>query len=374
MAAFLVVVEPVRGAQHEVARIVDRLLRRALAERQCGERHERLERRSRRIGAAQWPIQQRLVDRRVQRIPVLWIDPFDEQVRVVARFADEREHLARIRIERHQRAALFAERVLGDFLQLDVERKLEIVAGGRRRARHDAHGPAARVNFHFLEAGGPVQLAFVRQLDADLADVVGALVVRRFVALFDAVDVGFVDPADVADHMRGQLAVRILAEQPRLDLDPGEAIAVDREPRDFLVGQPRAQRHALEILRFVEELAETLAVAGSDLDQRRQLLDRILEVLHLRWRHLERVRGVALREHDPVAIGDHAAVRHDRHQRDPVALGERRVVALHRDLQIEEAAEQHHERNDHDRARQRQPAAEQKQLALAILQLGHGRQ
>jgi hypothetical protein len=53
-----------------------------------------------------------------------------------------------------------------------------------------------------------VQLALVGELDADLADVVGALVVRRLVPVGDALDVLVVDAADVADEMRRQLAER----------------------------------------------------------------------------------------------------------------------------------------------------------------------
>ena len=79
-----------------------------------------------------------------------------------------------------------------------------------------------------------------------------------------------VDAADVADDVRGDFAERILAEQPRLDLDAGKAIAIDGEARDLVVGQPRAQRQALEILRFLEQLAEALAVARLDVDDARR--------------------------------------------------------------------------------------------------------
>ena len=121
----------------------------------------------------------------------------------------------------------------------------------------------------------------------------------------------FVDAADVADDVRGDLAVRILAEEPRLDLDAGEAVAVHREARDFLVGQTRAQRQAFEILRFLEQLPEALAVARLHVDDFRERVDRLVEILHARGLDLERVGGVALREHDAVAVGDDAAIGND---------------------------------------------------------------
>ena len=49
-------------------------------------------------------------------------------------------------------------------------------AGATPRQR--AHRAPAGVDLDFLDAGRAVQFAFVRELDADLADVVGALVVR----------------------------------------------------------------------------------------------------------------------------------------------------------------------------------------------------
>ena len=89
----------------------------------AAERHERLEGRARRIGAAQRAVDQRLVGRIVELVPVLRVDAVDEQVRVEAGLGDEREHVAVARLDRDQRAAPVAERGLGDLLQLEVERQ-----------------------------------------------------------------------------------------------------------------------------------------------------------------------------------------------------------------------------------------------------------
>ena len=157
VAAFLVVAEAV-VAELEVARIGDRLLRRALAERQRRHRHERLVGRARRIGAAQRPVEQRLVERLVQRLPVLDVDAVDEQVRVEVRLADEGEDLAVARIDRHQRAAPVAEQLLDHRLQPDVDRQHQRVAGRRRAGAQAPHRVAAGAHLHLLEAGGAVQL------------------------------------------------------------------------------------------------------------------------------------------------------------------------------------------------------------------------
>ncbi|EDT37309.1 hypothetical protein BamMEX5DRAFT_6912 [Burkholderia ambifaria MEX-5] len=238
------------AAEREVAGILEAPARRALAERQAGQRHERLVRRAGRVGAVQRPVQQRFVGRVVQLVPGLLVDAVDERVRVEARRRHEREHVARLRLDRDQRAALAGERLFGDLLQPDVERQHEVVAGRRLGTRQRAHRPAAGRHLDFLEAREAMQLGFVALLDADLADVVGALVVVRVatrIVMFlvavvvvahriDAILVALRDPADVADHVRGGHAERILAEQPRAHVDAGEAEALRGEARDLRVG------------------------------------------------------------------------------------------------------------------------------------------
>src|SRR6185295_13714953 len=122
----------------------------------------------------------------------------------------------------------------------------------------------------------------VRELDADLADVIGALVVGAFAPFLDARDVAVVDAPDVADHVRRELRIRVLAEEPRLDLHAREAVAIDGEARDFVVGKARAYRQALEALRFVHELLEAPAVARLNVDDLGQRIDRLLQILDAR--------------------------------------------------------------------------------------------
>src|SRR5690349_8760735 len=170
--------------------------------------------------------------------------------------------------------------------------------------------------------------------------------------------------------MRGDFAERVVAEQSRLDVDAGEAITIDRKARDFVVGQPRADRQALEILGFLELLAKALAIARLDVDELGQLIDRLVEILDARRCDLERICRVTLREHDTVAIGDDATIGHDRHDRDTVRFRQRLEVRVLDDLQVEEATEQPAERDEHEERDERQPASEQEQLALGIAQFG----
>ena len=64
-----------------------------------------------------------------------------------------------------------------------------------------------------------MELVLVARLDPGLADEVGAAVVRVDALLLEAFLVGLVDAPHVAEHVRGDVAVRVLAEQACLDLD-----------------------------------------------------------------------------------------------------------------------------------------------------------
>ena len=228
----------------------------------------------------------------------------------------------------------------------------------RLGARQRADGAAAGVDLDPLAAGGAVQVLLVGALDAELADVVGALVVGRGALRLDAVHVGLVDAPDVAHRVRGDVAVGVRAEEPRLDLEAREAVAIHGEFRDLLLGEARADGQALEVLAFLLQPLEAPAVARAHLDHLGKLVDRRLDVAHLVRRDLERVGGIVGGEHLAVAVEDEAAVGHHRHHRDAIRLGERVVVLALDHLQPDEAGDQHAERRQRDEPRHHQARAE----------------
>ena len=139
---------------------------RALAGLQRRHRHEGLVGRARRIGAAQGPVEQRLVDRLVERLPVLVIDAVDEQVGVEGGLAHQGQHLAGLGVERDQCAAAVAVQVLDQLLQPDVDRQHHGVAGRRRIARELAHRPPAGRGLDRVDTGDAMQLALEALLHA----------------------------------------------------------------------------------------------------------------------------------------------------------------------------------------------------------------
>ncbi|CAJ0798424.1 hypothetical protein LMG18090_03708 [Ralstonia mannitolilytica] len=373
-------------AERERARVGHAPLWRALAELQRGQCHEGLVGGAWRIGAAQRAVQQRLVGRVVELVPGCRVDALDEEVRVERRLRDEGQDVARLRLDRHQRAAAVAEELLRQPLQVDVERQDQVVARRCLRGRQRADRPPARAHLHFFVAGQAVQLRLVALLDADLADVFGAAVVVRVLArvvrhaglavgiahVVDALQVALGDPADVADHVRGGLAQRVLAEQPRVHVHARKAEALRRETRDLLVGELAADRQAFKAAGVFHQPLEAAAVARLDVDHLRELVDRVVQrVLQLGRRDLERVGGIVARQHHAVAVHDDAAVGLDGRDGDAVVFGLGRVLLVLDLLQPEEAREQQPEADQHEQRGRRQPQAEARQLLFDVADFGH---
>jgi hypothetical protein len=344
----------------------DRLLRGALAVGEGGERHVGLEGRARRVGAGQRAVDHRLVGVLVQFLPVLRVDPVDEEVRVEPGLGHEGEHAAGGRVDRHQRAAPVAEGAIDHFLQPGVDLEHEVAARHRRRRGERAHRPPAGVDLDLREPGGAVQVLLVARLEAGLADVVRALVVGLRAVGLEALDVALADAADVAHDVGKELALRVLAEQPRIDLHTREAVAVRGEARDLLVGEPRADGEAADALRLLEELAEPPPVARRDVHHRGELVDERFEIRHPGWRDLEGVGRVVVREHHAVAVDDDAAVGHDGHHGNPVVLRQRMKMVVPDELQVAEAQEQRAEEHEHEAGKERHAPPEGGELALGI--------
>ncbi len=248
--------------------------------------------------------------------------------------------------------------------------RIRLLPGRRRLARQGADRAPARRDLDLLDARRAVQLALVALLDADLADVFRPVVDRRIAARFgeplDALEVARRNAPDVADHVRRDLAERIVAEQPGAQLDAREPEAVGGEARDILVGQARADRNRVEALGLLEQLLEPTAVARLDVHHLRQFVDRLLEVLDLGRGDLQRVRGVVAGDDRAVAVLDQPAVRRDRQDGDPVRLGLFAVGLVLDDLQPREARHQDRECRQHEGARHEHARAKVPHLAFGI--------
>jgi len=195
-----------------------------------------------------------------------------------------------------------------------------------------------------------MQLLLEALLNAELADVLGAAVVALILVrpFLDDLLLGLVDPADVANHMAGQLAPGVVAEQPRLDLHAGEAEALRRKLGHFLIGQAGADRQRVDALGLLAQLLEATPVARRDVQHLGQLLDGLLDVGHLGRADLQRVGRVIGGQHDAVAVQDQAAVGHHRHDGGTVGLGLGIELVMPDHLQVDQPHRQQAEARQHD--------------------------
>ncbi len=162
--------------------------------------------------------------------------------------------------------------------------------------------------------------------------------------------------------------MRVGAEEPRLDLEAREAESVHRELRHLLLGEPGADRQALEVLALLLQALEAAPVARGHLDHLRELVDGALDVAHLAGRDLERVGGIVGGEHLAVAVEDEAAVGNHGHHGDAVGLRERVVVLALDDLQPDEAGGDEREGGEREEPRHREAGAEDVELRALVAQ------
>ena len=367
--ALLVVAEGM-AAESEKTRIRDGLLRRTLAQFQRRQRHEGLECRPGRVGAIERAIHHRLVLGGVERLPVRRRDAVDEQIRVVAGHGHQRQNAARRRLDGHERAAALAEGLFRHFLELRVECQREVVARNRRRTGQHTHGAAGGIDLDLLVAGLAVQFELVLLLQPGLAEMHGAAIVVLGITLLDHGNIAIVNAADVAQGMRGQGALRVLAEQARLDLDARKTKALGDETRHLLVCQARADGQRFEVLAFVEQLAEALVVLWLDVDEGGQFADHVFQVGHLARGDFQRIGGIIVRQHHAIAVGNDAAIGHSGHDGDAVVLGPRLEMLVLDHLQPEKAGEEQEKSEQHEAARHGQAPLEAVELLFRISELG----
>ena len=198
--------------------------------------------------------------------------------------------------------------------------------------------------------------------------MVGSLVVGGEAGVFYALQVAVVDAAHVAGHVRDQRVQGILAEQARLDVDAGEAVAVHREPRHLFVGQARADRQAVRALGLYHQALEAGAVARADFDHAFQVVDGLLQVGDLARGYFQGIRGVIARQHGTAAVEYESAVGHDGHNGDAVVLGLGAVVVVLHDLQVDETQQQQRERGEHECTGNADAHVKMMQLALVVLE------
>ena len=131
--------------------------------------------------------------------------------------AGQSEDFAIARIKGDNRSVVAFQHLFRHRLQTDVDAQINVLTGGRRGTAQYPQRSAFRVGFDLLPASAPAQHIFVRGLHADLADVGAAAVL----AGIKPAQLVFINPPDIADHMRATGSQRIATGQVGLDVYAG---------------------------------------------------------------------------------------------------------------------------------------------------------
>ncbi len=202
-----------------------------------------------------------------------------------------------------------------------------------------------------------MQLLFIEALDTGLADEVGA----RIVALVEGLELGLIDAPHIPQGMRQRLGFRVVAQQLRLDLDAGQAIAIDGQTRDLLLTQFTHQQGGLVgALTLTRAFLEVFDFIGRQIENLDQALKRRLEITGAFAHDGEIVVGAVFGEQLTIAVIDQAARGRQGLDTHPVLVRARRIDVVFHDLQEEQPRQQtpgqhQHKAGSHDAAKAKDP-------------------
>ena len=323
-------------------------------------RHQRFDRRARRVLALQRAVEQRLGGVVVERLVGLEADAIDEQVRVESWLGHQRQHFATARLDRDDGTFAVAQCRLGGHLQLRVHGQIKALARRPAIVVEITQRPAGGVGFDDFRADLAVQVHFVAPFHTVLADMRGPTIALG--AEFPQFLLR--DAADVADHVGRRLTERIAPRQSRADIDAGEVVAVDLEAGHFVHRQARADRYSAIARRAPKPVAKAFHILVVEADDARQTLECVVDVLHLFGDQFEYERRYVVGQHRAIAVEDQAAHRRHHHQPHAIFVGARQKIGMLEHLQADQTR---HQDGDGDAAGdQRHQRAHEEGLPLGV--------
>ena len=264
--------------------------------------------------------------------PLPAADAAGEHIGVVARQRRQRQNLARMDIEDHGRAALLAEAGRDILLQPEIDGQQVVVARPAGRAAELADDAAIGVHLDLAGAGLAAQRPLQRLLGTVLADPEVGEREQRIVR-----QLRFVDGADIADDMDRVGAEGVEAAAAHVDHHAGQVGRVDLDLRDLLPGQVLADRDGDELLLAPGFAQDPVAIVILDRHQRRDFVQRPVEVQRGLRHHDQAVVQPVLRKNLAEAVEDAAPCRRHELHVDAVLVGEHRVALRFDDLELIEA-------------------------------------
>ena len=208
-----------------------------------------------------------------------------------------------------------------------------------------------------------MQFVLVARFDAGLATLRGARVARGL----DLLEIFGGQRPDVSDGVRDGLTVRVVANEPRFEIDARKTGPLDREVGDFPIRQPRVQRDRFEPRAAAARFAnprDFLRVDQAGIGEPRQ---RAIQIVDLLGNEFELVGREVLREHTAAPIEDQAANRRHRLDTNAIALRTLREVFVVDHLQLNEPCHDDPEQQNANKRRQQDPGDEEPAFGVVIL-------
>ena len=252
-----------------------------------------------------------------------------EFVGIESRTADHRQDFSIARIHGHDGAGPAFQRLFRRNLQIEVDGKLELLAGHRRHVAQRADFLAAAVDQHLARAVLAHQNIVVILLDARHADDV-ARVIKLPLRLGQHV---FADLADVADDVRHESVLGIQAAMNRDDVEFRQVGAVRFDERQLVGRDVVFQEQRLVSRNRGHALQARAQFVRRNVQARCDLVGIGVEVAVLIAQQQHGERGIVVDDDAAFAVQNLAARREDGDLLDAVLFGQRGVVIAARDLQ-----------------------------------------
>ena len=256
-------------------------------------------------------------------------------------------------------------------MQLDVNRQHHGAARRGRVGGQLANCTATGRRFDLINTRCAVKLLLKALLYTELADVVGAAVVALLFAVVDGFFFSRVDAANVAHHMAAQLAIRVAAKQPRLDVHAGVPKTLRCKPGNLFIRQACANRQRLKVFGFFTQPLEAFFIARLDINQFFKLGNRVVNTDDVGRHDLQGVGRIIGRQNHAVAVQNQPAVWHDGHDGRAVAfsLFVKVCVAVH--LQIHQPCRQQRKSAQHHQHSHQHPHAKARQVGFNVSKFSH---
>ena len=244
---------------------------------------------------------------------------------------NHREHVAVSRIERDEGAILPGHRLFRSLLEIEIDGHDDAFAGRVGNFLDHAEPPSDGVHFDLLSPGIAAQKTLPYALEAEFSDLVTHVVVGPLL------EVVLGHLADVAEQMRGELAVQVMPRGGDLEADAGQVELMRLERHyllpsktlgdgDGLVG--RAAR-LIGVGNFVRDVISS-SVPLEPFDRQREVIGILGHDLRVeRWSRID--------ERAVIAIEDQSARRGHALEANPVAIGQLDIFLMMQHLQVVQA-------------------------------------